>query len=87
MLLQVMLFHSFLRLIFYSIYVHLFYPFLYIHFYHFHVVVIVNSVAVNIGVRFFFQIKLFSGYMPKSGIARLYGSSTFSLLRNPFCSF
>ena len=87
MLLQVTLFHPFLRLIFYSIYVHLLYPFLYIHFHHFPVLVIVNSVAMNIEVHLFFQIKLFSGYMPKSGIARLYGSSTFSLLRNACCSF
>ena len=48
----------------------------------FHVLAIVNSAAVNIGVRVSFWIMVFSGYMPGSGIAGSYGNSTFS-----FCFF
>ena len=36
----------------------------------FHILAIVNSAAVNIGVHVSFQIIIFSGYMPRSGIAR-----------------
>uniref|UniRef100_A0A8C3WNA4 Uncharacterized protein n=1 Tax=Catagonus wagneri TaxID=51154 RepID=A0A8C3WNA4_9CETA len=43
----------------------------------FHVLAIVNSAAVNIGVH----VKVLSGYMPKSGIAGSYGSSMYSFLR------
>ena len=48
----------------------------------FHVLVIVNSAAVNIEVHVSFWIIVFSGYMASSGIAGSYGSSVFSFLRN-----
>ena len=38
---------------------------------HFHVLSIVNSVAVNIGVHVSFWILVFSGYMPMSGVAHM----------------
>ena len=40
----------------------------------FHVLAIVNSVAMNIGVYVPFSSILFSGYMPSSGIAGSCGS-------------
>ena len=46
-----------------------------------HVLVIVNNVAMNIWVHVSFSMKILSGYMPRSGIAGSYGSSTFSFLR------
>ena len=61
----------------------------------FHVLAIVSSAAVNIGVHVSFQIRVFSGYMPRSGIAGSYGNSVFSMSRsgiaglygNSICSF
>ena len=38
----------------------------------FHVLAVVNSAAVNIGVHGSFSILVFSGYMPRSGTARSY---------------
>ena len=49
---------------------------------YFHVLTVVKSAAVNTGVHVSFQIMLFSGYVPRSGIARSYGSSSFSSSRN-----
>ena len=72
MLLQMALFHSFLWLIFHCVYIH------HIFFIHssvdghlgcFHVLAIVKSAAVNIGVHVSFQIIVFSGYIPRSGVA------------------
>ena len=40
----------------------------------FHVLAIVNSAALNIGVHVAFSVMVSSGYMPSSGIAGLYGS-------------
>ena len=44
----------------------------------FHVLAIVNSAAMNIGVHVSFQIMVFSGYVPRSGPAGSYGGSIFS---------
>ena len=48
----------------------------------FHVLASVNSAAMNIGVNVSFQIMIFSGYIPGSGIAGSDGRSIFSFLRN-----
>ena len=62
---------------------HLCYPFLcQWTFWLFHVLAIANSAAINIGVHVSFWIMVFSGYMPRSGIAGYYGNSIFIFLRN-----
>ena len=45
---------------------------------------VINSAAVNIVVRVSFRIRvlMFSGYIPRSGIAQSYGNSMFNFLRN-----
>ena len=50
----------------------------------FHVLAIVNSAVMNIRVHVSFQIRvfIFSGYMPRSGIAGSYGN----LKEPPYCS-
>ena len=48
----------------------------------FHVLAIINSTAVNIGVHVSFQIMFFSRCITRSGIVGWYGSSIFSFLRN-----
>ena len=47
----------------------------------FYILAIVNSAAVNIWVHVSFSLKVFYGYMPRSGIAGSYGSPIFSFLR------
>ena len=47
-----------------------------------HVLAIVNSAAMNIGVHIPFWIIIFSGYMSRSVIAGWDGSSVFNILRN-----
>ena len=48
----------------------------------FHVLVIINSAAMNIGVHVSLSILVSSVCMPSSGIAGSYGSSISSFLRN-----
>ena len=48
----------------------------------FHILVVVNNAAKNIGVHVSFCIMFFSGYMPRNGITRSYQSSVFSFLKN-----
>ena len=40
----------------------------------FHVLAVVNSAAMNVGVHVSFQIMFVSGYMPRNAIAGSYGS-------------
>ena len=47
-----------------------------------HVLAIVHSAAMNIGVHVSFRIIVFSGYTSRSGIAGSYGNSIFNFLRN-----
>ena len=93
MLLQVALFHYFFLWLSNSpLYIyapHLLYPFIcqwissmsFMEVF-FHVLAIVNSAAMSIGLHVSFWIRVFSGYMPKSGIAGSYGNSPFSFLRD-----
>ena len=43
----------------------------------FYVLSVVNSASVNIGVHVSFQIMVFSGYTPRTGIARSYSGPIF----------
>ena len=45
----------------------------------FHVLAIVNSAAMGAGMHVPFLILVLSGYVPRSGVSRSYGNSTFSL--------
>ena len=93
MLLQMAEFHSFLCLsniplyiyiveniyMTYSLSIHLFVG----HLGCFRVLAIVNKTAMNIGmhVSFWISVFIFGGYIPRNGMAGLYGSSIFSFLR------
>uniref|UniRef100_A0A8D2CGE6 Uncharacterized protein n=1 Tax=Sus scrofa TaxID=9823 RepID=A0A8D2CGE6_PIG len=48
----------------------------------FHVLAVVNTAAMNIRVHVSFQSMVFSGCMPRNGIAGSYGNSILSFLRN-----
>jgi len=48
----------------------------------FHVLAIVNTAAMNNGIHVSFSILVSSGYVPRSGIAGLYGGFILSCLRN-----
>ena len=86
MLLQMALLPSFfsLQAIFYCVYIpHLLYPFIYLWTFRcFYSLATVYSDALNTGVHVSFKIRIFSRYMPASGIAGSYGTSIFSFLRN-----
>ena len=47
-----------------------------------HVLAIVNSAAMNNGIHASFSILVSSGYMPRNGIAKVYGGFIPSFLRN-----
>ena len=51
----------------------------------FHVLVILNSAAVNNGIQVSFSIFVFSGYMPRSGIAGSYGGFIPSFFKESYC--
>ena len=52
-----------------------------------HVLAIVNSAAMNIMVHVYFQIMIFSGYMPRTRIAGSYGCSIFRDFFKNLCLF
>ena len=82
MLLQMALFHSFLWLSSIPLCIYTTSFFIHSsadgHLSCFPVLAIVNSAAVNTGVHVSFQIIVFSGYMPRNGIAEPYGNAIFS---------
>ena len=53
----------------------------------FHVLAIINSATMNIGVPVSFRIVVFSGYMPSSGTAGSHGGFIPSVFKeSPYCS-
>ena len=85
MLLQMALFHSFFMAEWYStvFMYHIFFIHSSVdgHWGCFQVLALVNSAAMNIGVHVSFWITVWSGYMPRNGIAGSYGYSIFTFLR------
>ena len=53
----------------------------------FHILAVVNSVAMHIRVHVSFQIMVFCRCVPNSGIAGSYSNSAFTLLRNLYTIF
>ena len=51
----------------------------------FHILAIVNSVAMNIGMHVSFPIRVFCRYMPRHGIARSYDNSIQFFKEPPYC--
>ena len=89
MLLQMAVFHSFLWLSNIPLYICTMSSFSSVdgHLVCFHVLAIVNSAALNIGVHVSFRTMIFFRYMPRSGLAGSYGSSIFSFFKEPpYCS-
>ena len=41
-----------------------------------------NNAAMNVGIHISLGVRVLSGYIPRSGIAGCYDSSTFNFLRN-----
>ena len=47
----------------------------------FHILVTANSASINTGCMYLFKLRVFSGYMPRSGIVGSCGNSISSFLR------
>ena len=85
-------FHSFLWLSNIPLYIYMYHIFFIHssvngHLVCFHVLAIVNSAAMNIGVHVSFWIIVFSGYIPRSRISGSYGSSIFIFWGNSILFF